>query len=658
MNKRALSTQKLGVKFLLTVGVVVAVLLSVLFYWVGRRQEAQIIMQVEQQARILFQQITLTRLWIAYQGGGVYSEVSEEVQPDEHLAGVEGLDIQVQGDNLKSYTLRTPDRATREISQLAEREGVYSFRITSLKPLNPQNAPTDWERSALELFERGEQNEANQLVLTEDGEFYRYIAPLFFNEHCLPCHAGQGYQVGDVRGGVSISLPMANARASIRANNRQLVLTGFGIVALLLVTLWLLIDRQISRPLGELRQAALALRTGDFTQTTEVRSSDELGVLAAAFNQVSGDLQRLYGSLEQEVAAKTNDLAVRTRQFETAAKVGNVIASYHNLDELLTQVTHLISDQFGFYHTGVFLLDDKGEFAILRAANSPGGQVMLANRHRLKVGAEGLVGFVTANRQARIALDVGADAVHFKNPHLPDTRSEVTLPLISAGRILGALDVQSTDPSAFSPDDVDVLRLVADQLANAIENTRLLAENQTSLEFIQRAYLDVGQKAWEELLAARGEPAFAADESGVVHPAGGPWNEEMRLTAQLGQMVQSGDTLTIPIKIHDQVTGVVHLDKGGGVSSWTQDEISLMESLSEQLSVALESARLYRETQRRAERERLAGSISAKIRASNDPKVILNTAVQELRQALARRREAADAPPQPKKNGGEQPDDL
>jgi GAF domain-containing protein/HAMP domain-containing protein len=583
----------------------------------------------------------------------VYSAVSETVQPDEHLAGVEGLDVVLQADNLKSYTLRTPDRATREISQLAEREGVYAFRITSLKPLNPQNAPTEWERSALEIFERGEQKEANQLVLTDEGEYYRYIAPLYFNEHCLPCHADQGYQDGDVRGGISIQLPMSEARAAIRANNLQLLFTGVGIVALVLLMLWLLIERQISHPLGELRQAALAMRKGDFNYTTQVRSNDELGVLAASFNQVGAELSRLYGDLEREVSTATHDLAVRTRQFETAAKVGNVIASYHTLDELLTQVTHLISDQFDFYHVGVFLLDETAEFAELRAANSPGGQVMLANRHRLKVGAEGLVGFVTANRQPRIALDVGVDAVHFKNPQLPDTRSEVALPLISAGRMLGALDVQSTAAGAFTPDDVDVLRLVADQLANAIENTRLLEENQASLEFIQRAYLDAGQKAWEELLAARAEPAYAADDLGVVRPAGGEWDEEMRLAARLGQTVQSGDSLAIPIKIHDQVTGIVRLAKGGAETGWTQDEISLMETLGSQLSVALESARLYRETQRRAERERLAGQITAKIRASNDPKVILNTALRELRQALARQKERfPGASPEPQGNGG------
>jgi GAF domain-containing protein len=163
----------------------------------------------------------------------------------------------------------------------------------------------------------------------------------------------------------------------------------------------------------------------------------------------------------------------RTVQLEAASEVARDTTAILDVDQLLDETVHLISKQFGFYHAGVFLVDERGEYAMLRAASSEGGQRMLERDHKLAVGKIGIVGYVTATGEPRIALDVGKDAIHFVNPDLPNTRSEMALPLISRGRVIGALDVQSTDEAAFSEDDVAVLQTLADQLATAIENARL-----------------------------------------------------------------------------------------------------------------------------------------------------------------------------------------
>ncbi len=171
----------------------------------------------------------------------------------------------------------------------------------------------------------------------------------------------------------------------------------------------------------------------------------------------------------------------RTMQLEAGAEVGRAIVSIFDLGQLLTRAVRLVTDSFGFYHTGIFLTDESGEWAVLRAASSEGGQQMLAEGHRLRRG-EGMVGWALENRQSRIALDVGEDAVRFADPRLPLTRSEVALPLLIGRRVIGVLNVQSTEESAFDQDDVRALEFLAGQLAVAIENARRLSEESSLLE--------------------------------------------------------------------------------------------------------------------------------------------------------------------------------
>jgi methyl-accepting chemotaxis protein len=210
----------------------------------------------------------------------------------------------------------------------------------------------------------------------------------------------------------------------------------------------------------------------------------------------------------RELEARTRHLERLITQLRAAAKVTSAAISTHDPDALLSQVTHLINELFGFYHLGIFLLDKDGEYAVLRAANSEGGQQMLSRGHKLKVGQEGIVGYVTGTGQARIALDVGADAVHFKNPLLPETRSEMALPLKVSGRVIGALDVQSRQEAAFDEDNVAVFHMMADQLATTIENARLLNATQQTVRDLSSAAA--------EILAATTQQASGANEQSAA----------------------------------------------------------------------------------------------------------------------------------------------
>lgn len=336
--------------------------------------------------------------------------------------------------------------------------------------------------------------------------------------------------------------------------------------------------------------------------------------------------------LEEAVKERTRDLARRARYLEATTSVARDAATELDLQELLSRVVILISERFGFYHTGLFLLNPSGEWAELQAASSKGGRQMLARGHRLRVGQEGVVGHVAGQGEHRVALDVGEDAVYFDNPDLPETRSEMALPLQARGEIIGVLDVQSHEPQAFGEEDVAVLQTLADQVAVAISNARLFRQAEESAAVERRAFGQIAREAWHTLLSTQEtDLGFVGDSHGIA-PVGDLWEPQMKAAVQTGQTL-TGNTLAIPIKVRDQVIGVVDGLKPQG-AAWTREEIALLQAMTDQLSTALESARLYRDTQRRAARERLTGEVTARMRESLEMETTLETAASEIRQAL------------------------
>lgn len=421
------------------------------------------------------------------------------------------------------------------------------------------------------------------------------------------------------------------------ANGIALINGSLAVVMVILAVIaGLLAARAISRPLMELDQTAQKIASGTTHLRAPVTSQDEIGRLAASFNRMTDQLADSIEGLEARVLQRTQDVERRSKQIAAAAEIGSSIASMTQINTLLTQVTHLISDKFGFYHAGIFLIDDNSEYAVLRAANSEGGKRMLARNHRLAVGHTGIVGYVTAKREARIALDVGQDAVFFNNPDLPETRSEMALPLVARGELLGALDVQSTEAAAFTPDDVEVLQLVADQLAVAIQNAQLFTKTQEALETARTAYGEFGRKAWNELMQGKPALGFHSAEQ-HTEPVSAAWTPEMQEALRTGNLVRgNGNThsLAIPIKIRDTIIGVVDTYKPLESGDWTNEELAALDMISSQLGIALESARLYEETQFQAETERLLGEITSHVRETLDIDYVLQTAAQDILEAL------------------------
>ena len=355
------------------------------------------------------------------------------------------------------------------------------------------------------------------------------------------------------------------------------------------------------------------------------------------------ELQELNQSLEDRVSVRTADLETanqrnekRAKQFEAIAQVARATTTNESLETLLPRLTTLISEQFGFYHVGIFLLDENHQNAVLRATNSEGGKRMLERGHKLSVGQTGIVGFVSAIGTPRIALDVGSDAVFFDNPDLPNTRSEMALPLNISGEIIGALDIQSTEANAFHEEDIEILSTLADQVAVAIQNSRTYQTMQDLLEQAQRETGAYIQDTWRVLQSDEKSIGYRVAENEIVSLAEPLSSAQVKKAMQKKQTVsENGEnaTLAIPIRLRNEVVGVMDI-RTLSEHQWDEDEVDIAEAVADRLSLALESSLLLKSTERQAELERITAEISGKIGTTTQFDSILRTAAEELSRVL------------------------
>ncbi len=240
--------------------------------------------------------------------------------------------------------------------------------------------------------------------------------------------------------------------------------------------------RRIVRPINNLTEVATQVAAGNLEQMAVVERNDQIGTLAQSFNTMTNRLRDLIDSLETRVE-------LRTAQVQASADVGRAVTSILDPDQLLRQVAQMITERFGFYYAAIFTLDPSGAWAVLREASGPSNAAWLLKQagHRLELNGNSMVAASIRNRRARVALDVGIEAVRFANPVLPDTRSEVALPLIVGDSVLGALDVQSAQAAAFDETSTAVLQNMADQIAVALNNAAQYRVEQTRAQ--QTTYL-------------------------------------------------------------------------------------------------------------------------------------------------------------------------
>jgi GAF domain-containing protein len=359
---------------------------------------------------------------------------------------------------------------------------------------------------------------------------------------------------------------------------------------------------------------------------------------ARSHERALAEMNRELQASRDELRARTRKLEQRATQLRAAAEVTRDTTAARELDELLDRAADMIGHRFGFYHAGVFFVDEAGEWAVLRAASGDAGQQLLEQGHRLRVGKSGIVGHVAASGEPRIALDVDSDAAHFRNPLLPETRSEMALPLRIGRRVIGVLDVQSPEEAAFDEEDISILQTIADQLTVAVENARLLQEMQQAMHELEIASRRYTQESWG---TNTGQPLGYRYRRTDIEPAV-EQPPEARQAWLAGESVvttvrpaedgveEAVSVASIPIKLRGQVIGVLNLRSSR--DDIAPRTVAQIEEVADRLAMALENARLLEETERRARREQMLGEMTARFTQSLDMDTLLRAAVRELGQ--------------------------
>jgi len=363
-----------------------------------------------------------------------------------------------------------------------------------------------------------------------------------------------------------------------------------------------LFAQSVSAPLQELVKTFGKIETGNMGERATLKSSDEAGELTIYFNRMVAQLDELQDSLEAQIQQ-------RTEQLRVTSEVGRVVSSILDPNKLIEEVVNLITERLGYYYAAIFLLSPDGYWAELKNATGEAGKTLMERQHRLSVGGKSMVGSAINLREARIAHDVGVEAVRFDNPLLPETRSEIALPLIVGGNVLGALDAQSTKENAFDEEVVETLQAMANQVAVALENARLFQETQEALMEIQTTQRRQLSEAWSEALTTKEYLEYAVGEKSEGEQAG----------------------VSIPLSLREQIIGEINLEGG---SDWVTEDQDWIEAVATQAALALENARLLEESQQVALQERLAAEITSKIWASSTTEEILQVALRELGSAL------------------------
>jgi GAF domain-containing protein/HAMP domain-containing protein len=425
---------------------------------------------------------------------------------------------------------------------------------------------------------------------------------------------------------------------------RNMLVTSIVLMALALPIFagigWVLGSR-LARPIVELTNGVNRITSGDLAYRVDIKSGDEIEALADSFNIMTARVDDLVDGLEQRVEERTSNLTSKTNELEEASKrlanrasqltavsvVARSVTTMRDVNQLLPNITSIISQQFGYYHVGIFLNDAGNQYAVLRAANSEGGKRMLDQGHRLKIGQVGIVGNVASTGKPRIALDTGEDAVFFNNPNLPSTKSEMALPLKIGEKIIGVIDVQSTESAAFKQEDVEILTILADQVSIAIENARLFEEAQKSSAEAQSALRQYARTDWGRLQRTRKNKGYRYTYKGI---------ESLTKTVTLSDKSFTDHEMSvikIPLTIREEQIGSLGLLLPAN-KTISDDEMDIARAIAERVALSIENARLFEDTSSRAEREKTVADISNKIRSTNDPETMIQTALRELQNAL------------------------
>jgi GAF domain-containing protein len=323
--------------------------------------------------------------------------------------------------------------------------------------------------------------------------------------------------------------------------------------------------------------------------------------------------------LEDRVRERTDEFESRAAQLRSSAGISRTIAEMQDISELMEATTKLTSDQFGYYHVGLYLLDERKKTAFLQAASSASGKQLVGQGFRVEPDRLNLINLVVENNRPYIASDI--DSINFvRDTNFPLTRSRMILPLTVRNNVIGILDMHSEQPQLFSMQDAEVLQTLADLVAISIDNVRLINETKNLVHQLEANTSAQTRETWTKF-TSRHKPAYRYTPAGV-----------RPLFTSNKQDDLNG--LRVPLVLHGQNIGNIVLKRKGAAATWSERERILVEKVANQVALALENSRLVDETQKNALRDQMIANISARVRETLDVESVLRTATTELRRVF------------------------
>ena len=444
------SRSSIGMRLTLSIGLIISVTIFILFYSIYRTTEKEHLQQVHSQAEALLSEMTLIREWVSS-----YHGIWTTIPGDYYLKIEDG------------YYQKSPAMVTKELSTLSNDKRNYSFHITSLILTNPENISDDFEHKALIQFEK-DFAPVTEVDRSGDEPVYRLMFPLAVKESCLQCHDTQGYKVGDVRGGLSVLVPISEMDASLARSRRMLTFSALSIVALVMVALYIMVRKMIISPVGELKEVAIAVSNGNYNTHCNLNTGDELEVFGKTLNEMVSNLKRSQDSLKERVTQRTQEL-------NTISEVALIISQSGGLEDVLNEALE----------------------KVIGASGAEGGLIQLFEKENTRIAThknllpEIIECFSNISQNKTISpirgsiqvenIDEGTCQKLFPNAQCAEKECHAmqrgyariaSVLLKSHSRPLGTMILFSEKESSFSPEIMQLLESIGNQLGVAIENAK------------------------------------------------------------------------------------------------------------------------------------------------------------------------------------------
>ena len=600
---------------------------------------------------------------------GIYYTTQFNNQVDQRIRAK----VELPGELMDTHFLTTQAVKSKDtITQLVGEELIDGLAVSSVGLVAYALNPDDEGKNITELSGINPawfKKDANQIIYEVTSDDVISVIPIhsIVNEN-------------EVSSFVYIKAGTAQAESEKQAIVLNFVIGSIATVFLTSISILVLFYFVISKRINGLLNMLRRVTSGDLGVRVEgATSSDQIGVLQSDVNTMADQLQQTIQTLEKQVAERTQGL-------ETVVQISQRLTGILDLNDLLSQMVSLTKETFNYYHVHIYLLDEPKQTLVMAEGYGEAGAEMKRKGHHILLSApQSVVARAAREGQSISVENTHEDPTWLPNPLLPETRSEMAVPVISEQEVIGVLDVQSEKVAGLTKQDAILLQALANQVAVAVRNARLFSQTQTALDqtqHLQRLY--TGQ-AWERFslmhattdyeIRQPGLPPLQeidipeaitalqhnqtidlrigamSDTSQKMPGNGAPdfnglssfADEE----AQTGRPIPNGhdpldfesanpieNALATPLRLGDEIIGVLGIRDDNPSRRWTEEEIALIEAVSEQMSLAIENARLFEETGRRASREKIIADVTRRIWASGEMEQVMRTTVEELGRTL------------------------